>query len=84
VGSNPAAPTNDKAVPAETRERLFSLSVICSRLDTWIVLRHCPLKFDQIIRSLLKRGRQMTAIYAIVAFLAVMAILNKMSFGRFD
>jgi len=48
------------------------------------VLRHCPLKFVQIIRSLLKRGRQMTAIYAIVAFLAVMAILNKMSFGRFD
>jgi len=26
----------------------------------------------------------MTAIYAIVAFIAVMAILNKMTFGRFD
>jgi len=26
----------------------------------------------------------MTAVYAIVVFIAVLAILNKMSFGRFD
>jgi len=31
-----------------------------------------------------ERSTFMTAVYAIVVFIAVMAILNKIAFGRFD
>ncbi len=58
-------------------------------LDRCAEVRHCPAvagnrgascdddNTDQV-------DTQMTAVYAIAAFIIVMAILNKMSFGRFD
>ncbi|MEQ9144998.1 MAG: hypothetical protein RLO08_11645 [Parvibaculaceae bacterium] len=58
-------------------------------LDSCAAVRHCPAvagnrgalcdddNSDQV-------DIQMTAVYAIAAFIIVMALLNKMTFGRFD
>ncbi len=83
MGSNPAAPTNVKSRPfllVLWGGGFFSVWCIWTGTGSSGIVRPRLIWADHIYRV----EHPMTAIYAIVAFIAVMAILNKMTFGRFD